>query len=263
MVDLVDVLGRHPFFASLDPDSLGAVARRTVIRVYEKGSLVYLEGEPVSGLFVVASGQIRVFKMSTDGREQDLFHASVGESINEASALDGQPTMANAQATEASVVLLIGREALASLIREYPQIGLEMSRVLAGRLRDMAQLAGDLSLRGVLPRMAGLLLRLAGASSVAKLPTRNELAAMVGTVREVASRSLRQLESSGAIRLDTRSAVILDRAQLSATAGGSCPAYPRARSAPFPRAGLPASCGVAADSTDRCTTPSCSTRIGR
>jgi CRP/FNR family transcriptional regulator, cyclic AMP receptor protein len=161
--------------------------------------------------------------MSADGREQDLFHASVGESINEASALDGQPTMANAQATEPSVVLLIGREALASLTQEYPVIGLAMTRVLAGRLRDMARLAGDLSLRGVLPRMAGLLLRLAGPTLVAKLPTRNELAAMVGTVREVATRSLRQLESSGAIRLEGRAAVILDRAQLERHSGSRLP----------------------------------------
>jgi CRP/FNR family transcriptional regulator len=223
MVDVVHVLRRHPFFASLDADSLGGVTRRAVIRVYEKGSLVFLEGEPAPGLYVVASGQVRVFKMSPDGREQELFHASIGESINEASALDGQPAIANAQATEPSVLLLIGRDALTALVREYPQIGLEMSRVLAGRLRDMARLAGDLSLRGVLPRMAGLLLRLAGPGAVVNLPTRNELAAMVGTVREVATRSLRQLESSGAIRLEARSVIILDRAQLERHGGRRLP----------------------------------------
>jgi CRP-like cAMP-binding protein len=223
MVDVVHVLGRHPFFASLDADSLSGVTRRAVIRVYEKGSLVFLEGEPAPGLYVVASGQVRVIKMSPAGREQELFHASLGESINEASALDGQPAIANAQATEPSVLLLIGRDALTALVREYPQIGLEMSRVLAVRLRDMARLAGDLSLRGVLPRMAGLLLRLAGPGAVVNLPTRNELAAMVGTVREVATRSLRQLESSGAIRLEARSVIILDRAQLERHGGRRLP----------------------------------------
>jgi Crp-like helix-turn-helix protein len=149
--------------------------------------------------------------------------------------------MANAQATEPSVVLLIGREALASLIHEYPQIGLATSRVLAGRLRDMAQVAGDLSLRGVLPRMAGLLLRLAGTSSVASLPTRNELAAMVGTVREVATRSLRQLgavERSGWTRGRRSSSTAPSS---SATAGGACPACPRVRSWPSSHVGPPSS----------------------
>jgi CRP-like cAMP-binding protein len=223
MVDLVHVLGRHPFFASLDAVSLQDVTRHAVIRVYERGSLVFLEAEPAPGLYVVASGQVRVFKMSPDGREQELFHASVGESINEASALDGQPAIANAQATEPSVLALIGRDALAALVHEYPQIGLEMSRVLAGRLRDMARLAGDLSLRGVVPRMASLLLRLAGPGALVPLPRRGELAAMVGTVREVATRSLRQLEGSGAIRLEARSAVIVDRAQLERHAGRRLP----------------------------------------
>src|SRR5262245_31801726 len=153
MVDVVDVLRHHPFFAGLAPDSLSAVTRRTVIRVYEKGSLVYLEGEPAPGLYVVASGQIRIFKMSPDGREQELFHASVGESINEASALDGQPTIANAQATEASVMLLIGRDALASLVREFPQIGLEMSRVLAGCLRSEEHTSELQSLRHLVCRL--------------------------------------------------------------------------------------------------------------
>jgi signal-transduction protein with cAMP-binding, CBS, and nucleotidyltransferase domain len=56
MVDVAGVLGRHPFFAGLDAESLGAVIRRVAIRVYEKGSLVYLEGEPAPGLYLVASG---------------------------------------------------------------------------------------------------------------------------------------------------------------------------------------------------------------
>lgn len=214
MVELPEVLARHPFFAKLDAEALAAVSRRAVIRVYEKNALVYLEGETVPGLFVVASGEVRVFKTSEDGREQDLFHVGASESLNAASAFDGDPTIASAQATEPSVILLIGRDTLTELMREYPQISAGMLRVLASRLRELANLAGDLSLRDVVARMAGVLLRLAGSGSVAKLPVRSELAAMVGTVREVGSRALRQLEASGAIRLEGRSAAILDRAAL-------------------------------------------------
>jgi CRP/FNR family transcriptional regulator len=222
-VNPLAVLARHPFFAALGTDALDAVVRRAVIRVYEKNALVYVEGEPAPGLYVIASGKVRVFKTSEDGREQDLFHASASESINEASAFDGAPTIANAQATESSVVLLIGREALAELMRQYPQISAAVVRVFGARLRELASLAGDLSLRDVVSRMARLLLRLAGPSATVKVPTRTELAAMVGTVREVATRTLRHLESRGVIRLERGSVVILDRARLEQFSGHRWP----------------------------------------
>jgi CRP/FNR family transcriptional regulator len=108
-------------------------------------------------------------------------------------------------------------------MRDHPQIALAVIREMAARLRDLARLAGDLSLRRVSSRMAGVLLRLAGARSVAELPTRNELAAMVGTVREVATRTLRQLEVGGVLRLEGRSVSILDRGALERLSGEHWP----------------------------------------
>jgi CRP/FNR family transcriptional regulator len=207
----------------LGADALDAVARRAVIRMYEKNALVYVEGESAPGLYVVAAGKVRVFKTSEDGREQDLFHASASESINEASAFDSGPTIANAQATEPSVLLLMGRDGLADVMRQYPQIGAAVLRVFGARLRALASLVGDLSLRDVVSRMAGVLLRLAGRAETVKVPTRTELAAMVGTVREVATRTLRQLESSGAIRLERGFVVIVDRSRLEQLSGQRWP----------------------------------------
>jgi CRP/FNR family transcriptional regulator len=223
-VNPLEVLARHPFFAGLSADALDAVTRRAVIRVYEKNALVYVEGEPAPGLYVVASGKVRVYKTSEDGREQDLFQASASESINEAPTFDAGPTMANAQATEPSVLLLMSRDALADLMRQHPQIGVAVLRVLSARLRELASLAGDLSLRDVISRTAAVLLRLAGQGSVAKTPSRAELATMVGTVREVATRALRHLESGGAIRLERGSVVIVDRARLEELSGHRRPA---------------------------------------
>ena len=222
-VDPATALARHPFFTGLAPDVLDAVIRRAVLRLYEKGAFIYVEGETVPGLYIVVSGTVRLFRTSEDGREQDLFHPSQSESLNDASAFDGKPTIATAQAVEPTVVLLINEESLASLMRDYHQIALGVVRVLAGRLRDLARLAGDLSLRRVVSRIAGVLLRLAGSGTVAVLPTRNELAAMVGTVREVATRTLRQLETAGAIRLEGRSVSILDRGELERLSGEKWP----------------------------------------
>jgi CRP/FNR family transcriptional regulator len=222
-VNPASALARHPFFSALDPGVLDVVVRRAVLRLYEKGAFIYVEGESVPGLYIVVSGTVRIFKTSDEGREQDLFHSSASESLNDASAFDGKPTIASAQAIESSVVLLISGDALAALMRDYHQIGAGVVRVMAGRLRDLARLASDLSLRPVASRMAGVLLRLAGPNSAADLPTRNELAAMVGTVREVATRTLRQLEETGSIRLGRRSASILDRKQLERLSGERWP----------------------------------------
>jgi CRP/FNR family transcriptional regulator, cyclic AMP receptor protein len=216
-------LARHAFFAALDADVLDAVVRRAVLRLYEKGALIYVEGETVPGIYIVVSGTVRLFRTSEDGREQDLFHVSASESLNDASAFDGKPTIATAQAIEPTMLVLISRDALAALMRDHHQIATAVIREMAGRLRDLARLAGDLSLRRVISRMAGVLLRLADIRAVAELPTRNELAAMVGTVREVATRTLRQLEAAGALRLEGRSVSILDRGQLERLSGERWP----------------------------------------
>jgi CRP-like cAMP-binding protein len=214
MMDPLATLGRHPYFAVLPADILKAVATRVVVRAYERGALVYMEGEPSQGLYLVASGGIRVFKASEDGKEQDLHHVGPGQSFSDAAAFDGNPTIANAQTVEPSVVLLIRRQALLELLREYPDIGLAVIGILAGRLREVSGLAGDLALRRLSARVASVVLRLAEADSVATLPTRHEFAAMVGTVREVATRALRHLEDDGLVRLEGRRVRILDRVGL-------------------------------------------------
>ena len=218
-MDPLATLGQHPYFAGLPAHILKVVATRVVVRAYERGALVYMEEEPSHGLYLVASGGIRVFKAADDGREQDLHHIGPGQSFSDAAAFDGNPAIANAQAMEPSVVLLIRREALLDLIREYPEIGLAVIGVLAARLREVSGLAGDLGLRRVTPRVAGVVLRLAGVEPVATLPARHELAAMIGTVREVASRALRHLEDTGLVRLEGRRARILDRAGLQRLSG--------------------------------------------
>jgi CRP/FNR family transcriptional regulator len=216
-------LARHAFFAALDAEVLDAVVRRAVLRLYEKGAFIYVEGETVPGIYIVVSGTVRLFRTSEDGREQDLFHASASESLNDASAFDGKPTIATAQAIGPTMLVLISRDALAALMQDHPQIASAVIREMAARLRDLARLAGDLSLRRVIARMAGILLRLAGTRPVAELPTRNELAAMAGTVREVATRTLRQLEAAGVLRLEGRSVSIVDREQLERLSGERWP----------------------------------------
>jgi CRP/FNR family cyclic AMP-dependent transcriptional regulator len=226
MDDPLAILSRHPYFASLPPNILTAIRDRVISRTYEKGALIYSEGEPSQGLYLVESGTVRIFKSSADGREQDLHHIAAGQSFSDAAALDGAPTIANAEAMEPAVVHLVPRDALRGLMMRYPEIGLSISHVLAERVRELSALVGELSLRHVVSRLATVLLRLAEPGSVAVLPTQHELAAQIGTVREVAARGLRYLERLGAIRLEPRRrATILDRHKLDDLTGNPSAPY--------------------------------------
>lgn len=212
MADPLAILSRHPYFASLPPRILAAVRTRVLTRSYDKGALIYAEGDRSQGLYLVASGSVRIFKSSAEGREQDLHHLVAGESFSDAAAFDGEPTIANAQPMERSVILLVPREALRELMMQYPEIGLSATRVLATRVRALSTLAGELSLRHVVSRVAGVIARQPAVDSVVSLPAHHDLAATVGTVREVATRALRYLQRRGAIQLEPRRRVkILDR----------------------------------------------------
>lgn len=227
MGDPLEILSRHPYFASLPETILTAVRRRVITRGYEKGTLIYAEGEPSQGLYLVGSGSVRIFKSSEDGREQDLHRIGPGQSFSDAAAFDGAPTVANAETVESTLVHLIPRGALRELMLRYPEIGLSVTQVLAQRVRELSTLAGELSLRHVVSRIATMLLRLAVKNSTVVLPARHELAATVGTVREVVTRGLKQLERLGAIRLEPRRRVtLLDRALLDRLAGSNRSSLP-------------------------------------
>lgn len=215
MSDSLAILGRHPYFAGLPPKILAAVRGRVITKRYKKGAVIYAEGEASPGLYLVESGMVRIYKGSPDGREQDLHRVGAGQSFNDAAALDGAATVATAEAREPAVVQLVPRDALRDLILRHPEIGLSVSHVLAERVRELSALVGELSLQHVVSRLAAFVLRSADARSVVVLPTRQDLAGQIGTVREVAARGLRHLEQLGCIRIELgRRAIVLDRRML-------------------------------------------------
>jgi CRP-like cAMP-binding protein len=211
MSDSLAILGRHPYFAGLPPKILAAIRGRVITKRYKKGAVIYAEGEASPGLYLVESGTVRIYKGSADGREQDLHRVGAGQSFNDAAALDGASTVATAEAREPAVVQLVPRDALRDLILRHPEIGLSVSHVLAERVRELSALVGELSLQHVVSRLAAFVLRSADARSVVVLPTRQDLAGQIGTVREVAARGLRHLEQLGCIRIESgRRAIVLD-----------------------------------------------------
>lgn len=213
-----ELLRSISYFSGLDEATLGALARVAVRRRYEAGQMIFVEGEPCAGLFIMESGRVKIFKLSPGGREQILHMFAAGEGFNDVAILDGGPNPANVMALEPTSVLVIDRPSMVDLLERYPVLSRAVIENLASRARHLVSLAEDLSLRTVMGRLAKLLLEQAteevDLEGVPRGLTHAQMAARLGTVREMITRSLRKLEGEGIIEIERHKIVILDREAL-------------------------------------------------
>jgi len=210
-----EFLEHIPYFSGLNGVELDSISRFFSERTAKRGEIIQLEGEDVEELYLVASGAVKVFKTSAEGKEQILSIIRPGEAFNDIAIFDGEPSPVSAQAMSPVTLFRIGRSELHTLLREYPRLSLNTTRVLAERTRQLMALVEDLSFRNVISRVAKVLLENAGngAAPGARL-TQQEMAAMVGSVREVVARSLKALEAEGTVRLERHRIRIMDRKAL-------------------------------------------------
>lgn len=202
-----------PYFRSLSDDALEQLARALIARTLGKDAVVFLEGEPCEGLYFVREGAVKIFKLSSEGREQILSYVHRGGSFNEVAVFDGGPNPANVIAVEPTQLWIVPRQVVIATLQKYPDVALAVIRNLGTRLRHLVNLVEDLALRQVSARLARLLLET--ATSKTPLPlTQQEMAAHLGTVREMIGRSLRQMEARGLIRVEHGRITLVDRAGL-------------------------------------------------
>lgn len=208
----VAALKAQPYFKALTDDELKQLARTLVEKNYDRDEVVFLEGEDSRGLYIVRQGSIKVYKLSPEGREQILTYTQAGGSFNEVAVFDGGPNPANVAAVEPTTLWIVPRAAILDLITRRPEVAIAIIQNLGTRLRHLVGLVEDLSLRQVTARLAKLLLET--ASGQGRTLTQQEMAARLGTVREMIGRSLRTLESRGFIKMQHGKIVIVDRAAL-------------------------------------------------
>ena len=211
----VEFLKSIPYFSGLSPAELDSIKQLIFEKTVERGEIILLEGEPAEALFFVASGVVKVFKTSAEGKEQILSIVRPGESFNDVPIFDDGLNPASAQAMGPVVLYRIRKSELKAILRDYPQVTVNVIRVLAEQVRQLVSLVEDLSFRHVIGRVAKILLEHAG-DGYGPRPrlTQQEMAAMAGTVREVVARSLKALEEEGVIRLDRHRIVITDKGAL-------------------------------------------------
>jgi CRP/FNR family transcriptional regulator len=210
----LELLRGVSYFRPLPEPDLVQLQRRAINQHFARGRLVMLENEPCPGMYLIESGRVKLFRTSPDGREQVLMLVGAGGVFNDVPVFDGGPNAAAAAAMERTSLYLIPSEHVLGAMRARPEAALAVAREFAGQLRGLASLVEDLSFRHVTSRVAKLLLEYAeqpGQGGSRPRLTQQDIASMVGSVREVVGRSLAALEREGAIRIDRARIVVADR----------------------------------------------------
>ena len=214
----LDHLKNVPIFADLSNSDLEKISNKTILRNYNKGQVILLEESKGETFFVIKTGEVKVTKLSDDGREVIL--AILGESdfFGEMSLLDGEGRSANIVANEDSAVLTLSRNDFLSCLESYPKIAISLLEELAVRLRKSDKHIESLSLSDSEHRIGITIARLAeefgtikkGVVSIKKLPFQQDIANMAGTSRETVSRTIKLFEDKKILTRNGRALTIFN-----------------------------------------------------
>jgi len=213
-----EMLEKVPIFSGLTEGELAFLLQRAVPRHYAAGEIVFGEGEPCLGLYVVESGHIRIFKSSSGGREHVLSVDGPGSSVAELPVFDGGDYPASVAAIDDTTLLFVSKQDFQALCLTHPQVALKVLRVVGVRLRRLVGIIEELSFTTVRHRLASFLLRLAQKEGkrtaegveITMPVTNQELASQIGTVRELVSRNLSRLQAEGMVIINGRSVIVRD-----------------------------------------------------
>ena len=228
-LDPIATLRRVPFFAVLEEVELRRLAGHCVVRNLRKEELLFAENDPCEGMYVVQSGAVKVFKMAETGREQVLVIERAGSTVGELPVFDGGNLPASAAALEDSRLLFLPKREFLSLCRQNSEVAFAVIRSLAWRFRYMTALVEELSLKEVSHRLARFLRDRALAVGVrtrrgVEFPleeTNQQIAAEIGTVRDLVSRNLRRLVDRKIIKMERRKVIVLNMADLEEQIAGT------------------------------------------
>lgn len=220
----IESLRDVPLFADLTEAELELLAERALSRKYQPGEMIFSEGDACEGLYVLQSGNVKIFNTSASGREQVLHIERAGNSLAELPVFDGGDYPASAAAVNNCTLLFISKRDFHTFCMERPEVSLKVLKVVSARLRTLVSIIEELSFTTVRNRLASWLLQEA-KSRGQKTPrgieftlhiSNQDLAFQIGTVRELVSRNLSYFQSEGMLKVEGRKVTITNLQALEA-----------------------------------------------
>lgn len=208
--DRAKILLGNEYFDDLPGEMVKEISERMHLREYQRGDVLFWEGDPCEGLNIVDQGSAKIFRVSPEGRQYIVRVLQEGDTFAEVPAFDGGMNPVNVEALETCRVWVIESGMLRELVDAHPVFAQKVLVNFGRMLRGLVRMVSEMAFYQVTHRLARLIEELPQDRSTPHW-TQEQLAARLGTVREVVARSIKELERSGAIRIEDRRILIADR----------------------------------------------------
>ncbi len=208
----MELLRGNEYFDTMPDSLLAQVCGHMQLRAYERGEVFFWEGDPCDGLYVIMQGSAKIYRLSPQGRQYIVRVLQEGDTFAEVPTFDGGDNPANVEALEDCLVWVVDGRTLRGLVLAHPQFAQKVLENFGKMLRGMVRKVSEMAFYQVTHRLARLISELPpDEMGAASLMTQEQMAARLGTVREVVARSLKELERSGAIQVENRRIRIVDQ----------------------------------------------------
>jgi CRP/FNR family transcriptional regulator len=208
--DKLKTLRKNPYFDDLPEELINEIAKHMQLRSFERGEMLFWEGDPCAGLHIIEEGSVKLFRLSPQGRQYIIRVLQEGDTCNEVPAFDSGTNPVNVETLEKSKVWVIDDATLRALVKAHPEFALKVLSNFGKNLRGLVRMVSEMAFYQVTNRLARLISELP-VDETRPPWTQEQLAAQLGTVREVVARSLKELERSGAIRVEDRRIQVADQ----------------------------------------------------
>jgi len=216
MTDIKDLLKNCFLFRGLPANALEGLKSTGSVKQFKPRQIIFLEGDPAEGFHIIMEGRVKIYKLSTEGREQILHIFGPDEPFGEAAVFARARFPANAMATETTTTFHIQRDKFVNLLKQDPSLAMNLLAVLSKRLMYFARMIGDLSLKEVPGRLATYLLILKNRQHpkdnspiILDIP-KTQLASLLGTIPETLSRIFSKMQKAGIIQVQGPEIKLLD-----------------------------------------------------
>jgi len=195
----MEFLKEVPLFSGLSEDQLRKINQISVKKKYSKGEVIFNPGEKGEHFFILKSGKVKIFK-TAKGKEQIIKIFNRPALFGEAASFTGKNFPAWAEAIEDSEIMIIPRDKFLELLKEDPEIGMNLLSVMAQRLIHLTNVIESLSLKNALSKVATYILRKSEEIDKIEIPFSTSMASMeLGLTKETVSRMLGKLKDLGII----------------------------------------------------------------